>query len=173
MATLTLLGLYSYNDTIFDALTLPDGLVRDDVINSILMECAELEIMYPDPDQLRELVGIWSKGMQYAWSGLLKSTQFEYDPIENYNRNEEWTDSGSAQGNGKNSVAGFNSVEMVDSNGSTTSSSYSSTHKAHLYGNIGVTTSQEMIEAERKVVRFNILDEIAQDFKRKFCVLIY
>ena len=173
MATLSLLGLYSYNGTIFDALTLPDGLVRDDVINSILMECAELEIMYPNPDQLRELVGIWSKGMQYAWSGLLKSTQFEYDPIENYNRNEEWEDSGSAQGIGKNTVAGFNSVEMVDSNGNTTNSSYSSTHKAHLYGNIGVTTSQEMIEEERKVVRFNILDEIAQDFKRKFCVLIY
>lgn len=173
MATLTLLGLYSYDSTIFDALTLPEGLVRDDVINSILMECAELEIMYPNPDQLRELVGIWSKGMQYAWSGLLKSTQFEYDPIENYNRNEEWEDSGSAQGSGKNTVAGFNSVEMVDSNGNTTSSSYRSTHKAHLYGNIGVTTSQEMIEEERKVVRFNILDEIAQDFKRKFCVLIY
>ena len=40
-------------------------------------------------------------------------------------------------------------------------------------GSIGVTTSQQMIQAERDLVRFNIYDLIIDDFKQRFCVLIY
>lgn len=40
-------------------------------------------------------------------------------------------------------------------------------------GNIGVTTSQQMIEAERELVRFNIYDVIIESFKQRFCLLIY
>lgn len=40
-------------------------------------------------------------------------------------------------------------------------------------GNIGVTTSQQMIQAERDLVKFNIYDLIIDDFKQRFCVLIY
>lgn len=40
-------------------------------------------------------------------------------------------------------------------------------------GNIGVTTTQQMIQAERDLVRFNIYDLIIDDFKQRFCVLIY
>ncbi|MBQ1571170.1 MAG: hypothetical protein IIZ78_08615 [Clostridiales bacterium] len=41
------------------------------------------------------------------------------------------------------------------------------------YGNIGVTMTQQLIEAERNLVRFNIYDLIIDDFKQRFCVLIY
>lgn len=41
------------------------------------------------------------------------------------------------------------------------------------YGNIGVTMTQQLIEAERDIVRFNIYDLIIDDFKQRFCVLIY
>lgn len=37
-------------------------------------------------------------------------------------------------------------------------------HQAHLYGNIGVTTTQQMIVAERQVVLFNIYDTIVNMF---------
>ena len=40
-------------------------------------------------------------------------------------------------------------------------------------GNIGLVTTQAMIEAERNLVRFNIYDLIIDDFKQRFCVLIY
>ena len=46
-------------------------------------------------------------------------------------------------------------------------------HGARLYGNIGVTTTQQMIEAEREVVKFNIVDYIIGSFKKRFCILIY
>lgn len=41
------------------------------------------------------------------------------------------------------------------------------------YGNIGLTTTQSMIEAERNLVKFNIYDLIIDSFKARFCLLIY
>ena len=40
-------------------------------------------------------------------------------------------------------------------------------------GNIGVTTTQQMIEAERQLVKFNIYDVIIDSFKQRFCLLLY
>lgn len=40
-------------------------------------------------------------------------------------------------------------------------------------GNIGVTTSQQMIEQERQVSEFNIVQYIVDDFKQKFCLTVY
>lgn len=41
------------------------------------------------------------------------------------------------------------------------------------YGNIGVTTTQSMIEEQRKLVEFNFYDYILRDFKNQFCVMVY
>ena len=40
-------------------------------------------------------------------------------------------------------------------------------------GNIGVTTTQQMIREEREVALFNMYDQIVKDFKRRFCVMVY
>lgn len=40
-------------------------------------------------------------------------------------------------------------------------------------GNIGVTTTQQMIREEREVVQFDIYDYIAQSFKKRFCICVY
>lgn len=53
----------------------------------------------------------------------------------------------------------------------TTGETYS--HKLRAYGNIGVTTTQEMLEAQRKLVRYNVYNEIADSFKEEFCLYIY
>lgn len=47
------------------------------------------------------------------------------------------------------------------------------THKAHLYGNIGVTTSTQMLEDFLRVERFTIYEEIADMFVSEFCIMIY
>lgn len=46
-------------------------------------------------------------------------------------------------------------------------------HTAYMYGNIGVTTTQQMIEAEREVVQFSVIEFIADDFKNEFCLSVY
>lgn len=41
------------------------------------------------------------------------------------------------------------------------------------YGNIGVTSTQELIERSRKLALFNLYDIIISDFIRYFCIMIY
>lgn len=40
-------------------------------------------------------------------------------------------------------------------------------------GNIGVTTTQQMIQAERDIAGFNTIDYIIRSFKKRFCLLVY
>lgn len=40
-------------------------------------------------------------------------------------------------------------------------------------GNIGVTTTQQMIQEERDISLFDLVDHITQDFKEQFCVMVY
>ena len=46
-------------------------------------------------------------------------------------------------------------------------------HTAHLYGNIGVTTSAQMLKEFLDVERWNIYEHIADLFVDEFCILIY
>lgn len=47
------------------------------------------------------------------------------------------------------------------------------THKARLFGNIGVTTSQQMLQSELDIARFNLFEQIADLFVSEFCIMIY
>ena len=47
------------------------------------------------------------------------------------------------------------------------------THEQTETGNIGITLTQNMITAEREIAMFNIIDFIINDFKERFCLLIY
>lgn len=40
-------------------------------------------------------------------------------------------------------------------------------------GNIGIQTTQSMVEEQRKLVQFNLYQTIADAFKEEFCILIY
>lgn len=83
--TLSLLGLYNYNDTILDELALPADLepMRDTITGNILLESAELEILFPDPAVLKTAIGFWSRKCLPVWQELYDSTQYEYNPIWN------------------------------------------------------------------------------------------
>ena len=67
---------------------------------------------------------------------------------------------------------------IMDSNGSdsgkmTDAEKVSHTYTERTHGNIGVTTSQQMIQSERELVRYDFYMEIVNSFKREFCLLIY
>ena len=40
-------------------------------------------------------------------------------------------------------------------------------------GNIGVTMTTALIEEQRKIVQFNFYDKIIEEFKARFCILVY
>ena len=43
----------------------------------------------------------------------------------------------------------------------------------HAFGNIGVTTSQQMLQSELDIARFNIVQQITDLFLSEFCILVY
>lgn len=224
-----LLMMYNYDNTIFDNLQLPSSMNKDDFINTLLFETAELELLYSKPDFLKFAIGIWSKKELDIWEKLEATLHYDYDPIYNTDRTEtetiteektgkrnidgSSTDTGSANSTSNNnykrnetatdvrSVSSYdsealktaeqNSNEITADNNDTSTNTSSSTGTSTLtqtqnsedsgtvtrelrtYGNIGVTTTQSMIEEERKVVQFCIDDYIINSFKRKFCILVY
>ena len=177
-ATMSLLGLYNWDSTILDGLTVPSGVDRDALINNLLRECAELEIIYPQPAALKFFINEWSKERLPVWKRLESTMHYEYDPISNYDRREEWIDEsqGSSEGTSENQTAGYNSTGAdVPESRNTASSSASGKNKrtGRAYGNIGVTTTQQMIEEERRISEFDIDHIIINEFKKTFCLLIY
>ena len=179
--TMSLLGLWTANKGIFDFFQIPAALNKQTLVDNLLMECAELEVIYPDAEFMRDAIGAWSAAECDKWEELEKTLHYEYDPISNYDRHEEWTDdtegSSTATSTATGKQAGYNSQELVTSDGSesggSSSGKSSSKHAGIVRGNIGVTTSQQMIEEQRKVVNFCVYDVIIDSFQRRFCLLVY
>ena len=212
MSLLTVEGLYNYDNTLFAGFNVPEGLVKQIAIDAILMRTRELEILYPDFTYMKNRITIWSNKYQINWKKLYNTTVLEYNPIENYDRMEDWTDTddettSSARNNTVKSTSTneiINSVNITDQNtafnagladhakqitdGDTTENQnitntekenvndgrtgkHTRTGRAH--GNIGVTTSQQMIQSERDLVVFNLYDVIAESFIENFCLMIY
>lgn len=70
----------------------------------------------------------------------------------------------------------YDNTTTLDSDGTsntTTSDSKTIEHHAHLHGNIGVTTSQQMLQAELDVQRFNLIEQITDIFLREYVLPIY
>ena len=298
------LGLYKWDSTIFDLMQIPEALNRDTLIHNILAETAELEVLYPNPVVFKNLLAVWSAKQLDIWERLYQTTQYEYNPIENYNRHEEGSDTGTGRtthsgtdtttdttthggtdsrterntlggsdtldmtrrdggteteqrtgsieqggddvvtGTDKKGhwIAGFDSLpngelddglvkqtrdmddgqtttqygKTEESEGTTTTTfgktetnqdkttygktenvtetkNYGETvtksgglthgeqiattnegeHELYAHGNIGVTTTQKLIREQRDIDLFNVYDIIIEDFKMRFCILVY
>lgn len=180
-ATMSILGLYNFNESIFDELQTPEGIVKNDLIVELLAELAGLEIVYPDWNTMKVLIGVWSRHRIENWERMFKAFYSEYNPIHNFDRTEEWRDSGKGKGTSRtenrNKVAGFNEKTLVDSGAGSSSgeseSSSETAHEGHLYGNIGVTRTQDMINDEIRLRATDMHKIIINEFREKFCIQVY
>ena len=264
-ASLSLYGIFQYDDTVLDGLNVPTGMDLDTVKNMLLIETSGMSILYPDAPFLKKAIALWSAERSDVWKKLYNTTVLEYDPIENYDRREESSEEtigneqnqssqerstnsesrGSGQQrtqNSQNKTAGsesrgssqqhrsgentataantaYNSNDFADTSKSTSSgsddvldstvSSGSETESlsgtnditdstlnsmtgrenisgsgnrsstdlrrlsSRIHGNIGVTSSQQLIQSEREVAEFCMVDYIVNDFISRFCVMVY
>lgn len=93
-ATLSVLGLYNYDNTLFDLMKYPTRFTTEDkqtTIGNILGECAEFEVLFPDIATFKNMIGLWSKLNFPTWERIYNLSLMEYNPIENYNRVETET----------------------------------------------------------------------------------
>ena len=216
-AIISLMGLYQYDNTVMDQLKLPAELDRTNVIDNIILETAELEILWPDPNILKYMIGIWSSRRLKIWEDLYNSTVLEYNPIwnkdgtiteteaEGINRKADNTETRNLTGSRNetrnladsvtHSVYGYNSstaapestssgtdtgtdnISLTDAgtikNNGTGTEDRNVTRKRVEQGNIGVTSTQQLIKEQREVVEFSIIEKIITDFKQQFCLQVY
>lgn len=214
-AMFSLWGMYTYNDQLFSGIQIPKDpdnapvFQLQDLIDNLLLDLAELEVLYTNPTFMQQAITAWSKKQFPVWQELADTLFYEYDPIENYYRRESWTDKDiyghkiesdlthghkitmDVEDTTVNSVTGYNGSTFADhdksvfSNDDTeTHSGKDSTNESHsgadtatrdgwARGNIGVMSTQQMIEMQRDVVKFNLMDYIIDDFRGRFLVLVY
>ena len=265
-ATLSILGLWMQDPTIFNSLHLPAGVDLATVRDTILYDLADLEVLYPSAPFMKTMIDLWSTKENPTWTRLYTAMQLEYNPLENYDRQEDWTDTrddtrtlldtldgevkntgtvtnvldGEVRNTGtvttvtdgesetttvtdgttQNYVAGYNEPSLVlssktdedttvtanttvdntdtETRNTTTTTDNTTTdtlntkvetdntrnatdsldgetvHSGRVHGNIGVTTSQQMLKSELDLVpQLNIINYIVHSFKMRFCVLVY
>lgn len=80
---------------------------------------------------------------------------------------------GTTQDQSNGSITRTGTASNALSNSNTGSDTYKNTHKARLFGNIGVTTSQQMLQSELDIARWNLYQHISDLFCNEFCIMVY
>lgn len=237
----SLLNLTTADPKLFDDIQLPEGIDRDTLVNQILFEGCQLFPIYQDPALMRSMVNHYFAMRYQIHEELFKTLAYDYAPLENYDRQESRstsgtnngsrsvtgnnglsrslsgtdkevtdgtiTDEGGSEGSTENQVSAYNEDdyqpqskaiseatqdnersidttvtttkgENVIENGTrsesiTDTGGHSENVISRIHGNIGVTTSQQMLQAQRDVVMFSLYEFIASHFLRHFMIGIF
>lgn len=166
---LSIAAIYNYDNTVFEGLEMPEGINKQNVIDEIILQCADLELLYPDVETLKRAIAIWSNGNKIKWKKLYHTMTVEYNPI--WNVDADITENIDRDSTGISSVKGFNETDWAEANKGVTDEGIVRTERRT--GNIGVTATQDLIKKEREIADFNIVDVIVKSFKYRFCILVY
>lgn len=187
-------ALLDYDNTIFDNMVLPDDVELADVADHIIMKYGDAPLFSPDPSVVKYYIGRWSARRLPLWERYKAAIEADYDPIENYNRIEDTThtttpavkyttetEPGSTV---ERFISADNSSTYVPDNKETGSGKDTVTQSttgydtfgidSTIHGNIGVTTSQQMLTSELDLIpRLDLIDYIADDWHSEFNLMIY
>ena len=249
-ATLTLMGMYRTRPDILDEFILPSEINRNVFMDNLLMVTGEMELLYTNPDFLKDAIAAWSRMELANWEWLFGTQHYEYNPIWNVDVKESTRDdrketrnlrgtnyetrnlsgtnnetrnlagsdtgtvrddktgtdttinyvsayndvSGNTQSNKQTTTYGNSNLETRNLNSTDTGTdnfttsdtgtdNYDSTDtgtidhndKLEFYkrGNQGTTTTQQMIREEQELAKINFDDYIIEQFKQRFCLLVY
>lgn len=191
---MTLYGMYQYDPTLFDGVILPEGMDKTLMVNQIIRQSGDLFPYYQVPPQVKTAITEWFTRRKDNFAKLWQGFTAEYNPIENYDRQEDSTEtpnithtlSNSGKGTSINEayVQGYNGTDYVP-NSRTKSSGNSSTkgtdkesgtrsYTSRIHGNIGVTTSAQMLEGELALRKsMDIYALIAAEFETDNLIQVY
>ena len=250
LVKMTLIGLEGYmqskGDSIFNGINITSKIDKQTMVDSILLRSNEFEALYSDPDFMKLSVGIWFRKNYSVFDRMAETLQASYNPLDNYDRHEEWSDDHTGDYKKKNNnvtngtnnrtddltmtndltrtddlkntndvtttndVSAYNDSsyapkdkQVIDQDGTNTGTvkdtgtvkntgtvgnTYNDSitgnesgddrakdkHIGHLWGNIGVTSSMELVEKELLLRKdYNIYDIIADLFISSFCLMVY
>lgn len=177
--TISVLGMWQFNNALFEKFEVPEQIDKQDVVDTILLECAELPVVYTNWDVLQGAIGLLSKRRLHAWERMARALFEDYNPMRNFDRYEDSSDdentSSSGTADSVNRVNGYNGDAERDRQNTSGSSNTKrgNKHTAHLYGNIGVTTIAQMLEGELEIRKQDLISIIVREFKENLCIMVY
>ena len=200
MAVLNFFDILALKPNFFDDADIDERLDKEELKMAILERCGTLLPVYTRSEMFKSFSDSFFKRRKNIITKLIDTTEFDYNPIDNYDRteevhrvyDEETTSKNATTGETTNASTQENQTSAYDSsayqpkdkitgNGTssdTTTGTGSGTNDiiedtiTRTHGNIGVTTTQKMIESERKVVLFNVYHWIAIEFEQNFFICV-
>lgn len=97
---ITLIGMEQYlnpEHSLFEELTLPEGIDKDTLIGAIILRCQEFELLYSNPEFMIQAVKVWGMKNYWTFERWVKLINKEYDPLFNKDYTEEVTETHGGQ----------------------------------------------------------------------------
>lgn len=92
-----------------------------------------------------------------------------YEPYEHSDTHTKTSDDTTIENENSSSLSHTGS----DSETLNSSGAYTTTHTGRMFGNIGITSSQDMLNQELQIAYFNLYDRIADIFISEYCIPVY
>lgn len=161
----------------FENVNLPESYTPALFYDNLKINYGDYDLISDNTDELLYDFQAFFNINYYKYNKLAETTKVEYNPIENYNMKETVTseNTGETTSDSTNKEYTIDTDTLKDSmqNITENNSTINGTTETERSGNIGVTTTQQMLESERKIADFNLYDIMCLDFVTTFCFLLH
>lgn len=200
MAVLNFFDILALQPNFFADADIDERLDKEQVKMAILQRAGTLFPLYTNSGMFKQFSDAFFAQRKTIIKKLVDTLEFEYNPIDNYRREEEVDRKYDVKTNNNTETEGTlttnntqeNLVSAYDTdeyspgdktiaNGSNTDKTKAENNgtndttekiKTKTVGNIGITTTQKLIMEERKVAKFDIYKWIAIEFEQNFFICV-
>ena len=130
----------------FDDIVLPEGIDKNVLVNTILVESGDFEVLYTNPEFMHLYIKNWFLRKNKTFEHWVNATTIEYSPLENYDRIEDYED---------NITGSFNNTSSNNSN-----SSFSNTGKSTNAGEFSNTGSTNGTDTRNTTTAETVTDSM-------------
>ena len=156
---------------LFDDIILPAGIDKDILVNTIFDECAEFEPLTIDVDLMKAKINNFFAKNYDNFNRLYQYTQIEYNPIENYDRKTDSESTNTRESTNETKISAFDSNDYQNNALISDNNDDRNVLTERVHGNIGVTTTVQMLEQDTNYWnKNNMYQTIADKFLFTFMI---
>lgn len=164
-----------------------DFFTSGDILRRIRSRCGCFKPLYPystteELSYFHDEMANWANNLKYSWIQLFIAYVTEYNPLENYDRTRHETvvlegasttdTTTTAHVAPDSEETYYNTGKSVVDNDTTTDNTTTTDSRDH--GNVGVTTSQQMLQSELDLRSTAFIDKyFVEPFVREFAIAVY
>lgn len=105
--------------TLLDGVVVPEGLDADMVRSQIMLDCGLMTPLYSEPETMKAAITHWFRARAWNLEHLVKLITTDYEPLENYDRREDWNESLSSERDIAEKQSGKDQHDITEQNSGT------------------------------------------------------